>query len=692
MKNETSFPVGLLQVYSEVYEMVFFPFIFLSNFSCGAPIQTELSPPPSVAENPLPSPTQISSPRTDARSASEDELASPEEFWTELSTFATCVAPCSDLACSPFPRGGIRSLGCPLQQFTGLPNLSSLSGVEIFLWGPHGTSSLSLEHPYDFGWYNPEFVAWAFDELLLGASAATALKRALPVYKSLAAPLARSLFAVAHKFENQPRCLADELEGYREYLSNAELEGNTGETYQSRFSSFLEPGFCHLDMHSRKQWHPDEERMMEGMEEGEGLPGPWLRPGEGLQEDVLPFDGRVVQSAAGFWLRRELDGSAPVFREGMERVMEAFDPEWSEAWRTGRFGQPTTRPIEDNLVFLGHYNGIRYSHQCGTAGAEKMLDQKRFWSPIVLDALSRMPLAEDGENFSGDPEWGPVFEALYADYSPSATPRPPFDKEVACREDLKNRAASLRTEFAWPRALEHLFIAQPDLLLTLRNEEQHFPEGFMAAVSNGQGNHLLVGKGCLLGKSCPGIQIQCAYGQCSMNRLDIGDAETAGFQLKDSSDAESHCRRNEDVYFSCRLGDGSNVSVCGMPAADPEYEDPRASQGDNGIGISPRIGRLRYVLGPIGAPEVQVEAVGWEIGRRFSYEEPQYVRSMGSKLEVQAGRTSHSVRSMIGSSHPGEAEQNNFKGIWMNREGSEKQLTCSGEPVDALGDLGASQE
>ncbi len=39
-----------------------------------------------------------------------------------------------------------------------------------------------------------------------------------------------------------------------------------------------------------------------------------------------PYDGNVVKTAAAFWLRRHIDGTAGLFYEGLEKAIRTYEP------------------------------------------------------------------------------------------------------------------------------------------------------------------------------------------------------------------------------------------------------------------------------------------------------------------------------------------------------------------------------
>jgi len=65
-----------------------------------------------------------------------------------------------------FPDGGMRIFWCHVQTVLPYAKLAEMSGVPIFLSGPHGKDALVLDSKTGFGRYNPAFVRWLIDRAL----------------------------------------------------------------------------------------------------------------------------------------------------------------------------------------------------------------------------------------------------------------------------------------------------------------------------------------------------------------------------------------------------------------------------------------------------------------------------------------------------------------------------------------------
>ena len=71
-----------------------------------------------------------------------------------------------------------------------------------------------------------------------------------------------------------------------------------GKRVYARWFDFMEPSFCASD----------------------------APVGAALSE--LTRDGNVVKTVVGFWLRRQLDGTAQAWHDALVRLLEAYDEQW----------------------------------------------------------------------------------------------------------------------------------------------------------------------------------------------------------------------------------------------------------------------------------------------------------------------------------------------------------------------------
>lgn len=185
------------------------------------------------------------------------------------------------------PGGGMRIFACHLFSVVSPGALMRVAGVPAFLSGPHGPDALDLGNPAEFGHYNPEFVRWLARN---GVPTAPAHKVAFqPAYDRYVAPLARVHHVVKAKLDRDATCREREVQAYQEVLADG-----GDEFYYERWYEFLDDGFC-------------DGRVLGGGED---------------------WDGNVVKSVTGFWLRRTIDGTAGEFDAALLHLLAEYDAEW----------------------------------------------------------------------------------------------------------------------------------------------------------------------------------------------------------------------------------------------------------------------------------------------------------------------------------------------------------------------------
>jgi len=195
-----------------------------------------------------------------------------------------------------FPEGGMRNFACHLKSLISLPFLAQASGLAVFNQGPHQGTMLKLDHRYQFGYYNPDFVRWMVDNLIPGAEDAALRKVTQAHYDKYVKPLARIFYATWRKARKEPKCFRREVEHYRSMMEEKKLP----EMYYERFFFFMNPDFCS---------HADggfDYFYKHGFDGG--------------------YSGNVVKTCIAFWMRRTIDGTADEFSRGLLKLLKAYDP------------------------------------------------------------------------------------------------------------------------------------------------------------------------------------------------------------------------------------------------------------------------------------------------------------------------------------------------------------------------------
>ena len=222
-----------------------------------------------------------------------------EEAWMNL--------PSTQNACSEvydyFPNGGMRVFYCHAQNLIALGELERMSKQAIFLSGPHKGTRLDLKNAGSFGHYNPAFVDWMADTLIPGAQDSNFRTQSQGVYDAQIAPLARIHWLSWQKLQANSACNERELNLYRKQIEKG--ASNTGGLYggawYERWFFFMNHNFC-------KGRFNEDELMQNGFDGG--------------------VDGNVTKTAVGFWLRREMDGTAPKFANALKKLLQTYDDAW----------------------------------------------------------------------------------------------------------------------------------------------------------------------------------------------------------------------------------------------------------------------------------------------------------------------------------------------------------------------------
>ncbi len=193
-----------------------------------------------------------------------------------------------------FPDGGMRNLSCHARTLLGWQKLAALFGRPVFRAGPHGKLDLVLDAQTDFGRYDPSFPAWLAAMAIPSADQKALIETMRPIYEKYVHRIA-TVYLTAHLYlRDQPELRA---------RARAELE-----TYMK------EPG-RHRPLHERY--------------DGANGSDTW----------------NAFGPAVSFWIRRDLDGSAAGFLDGLRALIGRWEPELlarmeREGWRKPRDAEP----------------------------------------------------------------------------------------------------------------------------------------------------------------------------------------------------------------------------------------------------------------------------------------------------------------------------------------------------------------
>lgn len=195
-----------------------------------------------------------------------------------------------------FPDGGMKSFACHLDLAPTLAWLTRAWGEGIFTEGPHQPGNLDLSNRTSFGRYNPEFVRFLVDHLVPAATDPTFREKTQATYDQYVRPLAKIFLATYDKLEANPACRDREIDRYRALLDG---DGVPEMDYE-RYFFFMNASFCANPDGDFDYFHK------RGFDGG--------------------FSGNVVKTCTAFWIRRNLDGTAPLFYEGLKKLIAAYEP------------------------------------------------------------------------------------------------------------------------------------------------------------------------------------------------------------------------------------------------------------------------------------------------------------------------------------------------------------------------------
>ncbi len=196
-----------------------------------------------------------------------------------------------DLGYDYWPDGGIRNFYCHALSVMSWRALLKLAPMKPWLRGPHGRwkeGKLALHDRHDFGRYNPAFVRWLVDNAVPAAGDAELREETQPLYDADVKKLARVYFVVYRHIEARPAWKKRER---ALYLKTMDEKNPDWGSFYDKYSELL------------------------------GDAG----------HDWGGYDPNLQSAAAAFWLRRDVDGTAPLFFEGLDKLLRTYDAAWRSA-------------------------------------------------------------------------------------------------------------------------------------------------------------------------------------------------------------------------------------------------------------------------------------------------------------------------------------------------------------------------
>jgi len=196
---------------------------------------------------------------------------------------------------------GARSLYLDLKAVMDLEKLQSLAPMKIFLSGPHGKDFNVRSN--EFGHYNPDFVQWAATHAIPGASDSVLRGITAPFYQNQLKEIARIYYLAHHYLGENPDLAVRLRQDYTEALKILadrpfldEMNSGPGGCLQN-FGDFVK-SFDHSN-------------------------DPPQTP------HTYPWDSDIslyyASTAPGFWIRRQIDGTAPDFFALLTKLLQTYD-------------------------------------------------------------------------------------------------------------------------------------------------------------------------------------------------------------------------------------------------------------------------------------------------------------------------------------------------------------------------------
>jgi hypothetical protein len=168
--------------------------------------------------------------------------------------------------------GGIRNVFCRALTVLSWKTFLAMAPVPPFLGGPHQNGKLDL-HASTFGSYNPAFVTWATRTLLPAETDSALRKQTQPVYDKQLRHLARLYFLVDKAAATDPLWRVQQQHAPQDV---ADLFGDPAHNWGGH-------------------------------------------------------DPNLVGSAMSWWMRRDQDGTTPLWRDGLVRLLRTYDAAWLTA-------------------------------------------------------------------------------------------------------------------------------------------------------------------------------------------------------------------------------------------------------------------------------------------------------------------------------------------------------------------------
>jgi hypothetical protein len=238
----------------------------------------------------------------DAKQHTQEELI--HSAWISLKPLKK-----SDEECETWLDYGPRALYCKIKPFVDYSKLIVISGLPIFKeGGPHTISSLNFEGGYEFGYYNPEFLTWIQEKVVIDPADSIFKQQIQSAYNDKIKVVARAFYQT-HKILFATPEGSDEFKAIKSEYQD-KIEKQTLER-------------CYLGGPEKcGGWYLQEKFR-------------WLRDylanqNENISEKINGEDNYwyLANVSGGFWVRRSIDGTEQQFFDILTQLLEIYDSKW----------------------------------------------------------------------------------------------------------------------------------------------------------------------------------------------------------------------------------------------------------------------------------------------------------------------------------------------------------------------------
>ncbi len=181
------------------------------------------------------------------------------------------------------PDMGLRGFYCHVKTSLSYKQLQDALDFEIFVRGPHSRSALNLDARYEFGHYNPKFVKWLANNAIYGIDNQYLKTQFQPVFNQHIREQARTYY-LAYKYLLN-----------NNYFMNAIIQEYSLHLTQKTLPS----------MYLQEIFRPFSDNL-----------------------EQIGYNSYEANTAAGFWIRRSIDGTAKEFFTVLQTLLITYDPEF----------------------------------------------------------------------------------------------------------------------------------------------------------------------------------------------------------------------------------------------------------------------------------------------------------------------------------------------------------------------------